>query len=369
MSSVGVFVAMLVVLVVPGILVTGLVRWRLRSVTTWAAVPVLSVGVIFVLAQFITLLRSSFGIPAFAGLLVVLGTALVARGQRDRIARLRVSRITVARESNAACPVSDGAGPCGGSTSGQERAALVLQERLSAGLLVIGILFGSLIWVHGLRGLGVVPPQIDSANHGFFVARIVHTGSIDPSKVVVTDPDGATKVARYYPLGMHAAAAITAELAHAPVGHVLIAFAVVFAAVVFPLGMFALARSLAPQRVLVAGLTAFLTPLLALFTYPAMQIGLLALLVGMAMVPVAVVVVTQSLSVRIAPKVSAWLCALVPPALVVVAVTTVHPSEIPTLMLLATMLLLGHLWRTARAVDVLDCPTTRPVQAPSVCDR
>lgn len=207
-----------------------------------------------------------------------------------------------------------------------------------------------MIWVHGMHGLALVPPQIDSANHGFFVARIAHTGSIDSSKVVVTDPDGASKVADFYPLGMHASAAIAAELTGAPVGRVLIDFVVLFSSVVFPLGMFALARLLAPQRVLLAGLTAFLTPFLALWAYPAMQLGLLALMVGMAMVPVSAVVVAQSLGVGSVLKGLDGFRVLVPSALVVVAVTAVHPSEVPTLMLLVTALLVGHFWRRWRAV-------------------
>ena len=93
--------------------------------------------------------------------------------------------------------------------------------------------------------------------------------------------------------------AIATELGGAPVGRVLLDFTLIFAAVVFPVGMFVLARFLAPQRVLVAGLTAFLTPMLALYTYPAMQLSSLALIVGMAMVPVSAVVVTKSIAIRI----------------------------------------------------------------------
>src|SRR5207253_2530278 len=127
-------------------------------------------------------------------------------------------------------------------------------------------------------------------------------------------------------------------------------FTLIFAAVVFPVGMFVLARFLAPQRVLVAGLTAFLTPMLALYTYPAMQLSSLALIVGMAMVPVSAVVVTKSIAIRSIPKVSAWLCSLLPSAVVLFAVITVHTSETTTLMLLVTALLVGHFWRSWRAV-------------------
>jgi hypothetical protein len=216
--------------------------------------------------------------------------------------------------------------------------------------LVISILLGLFIWVHGMHGLGVVPPTPDGSNHGFFVARIVHTQSTDLSKVLVTDPDGASKVADYYPLAMHASAAIAARLGRAPIGRVLLDFSVIFTAVVFPLGMFVLARFLAPERVLVAGLTAFLTPMLALYPYPAMQLSELALIVGMAMVPVSVVVVTRSIASRSVRKASVWLRVLLPPALMVFAVITVHTSEMTTLMLLVAILLVGYFWRSWRAV-------------------
>ncbi len=351
MESVDALLGTLIVLVVPGALLAALLRWRLRSVTTWACVPVLSVGVVFVVAEFMTSIGARFGLPAFGGAVGLLAIGLILLAWRDRMAQLRASRSWKPRARPSVQAAAGGVDEdMNRVRSPRERAAAATQTRLSAGLLALGIVFGLMIWVHGMHGLALVPPQIDSANHGFFVARIAHTGSIDSSKVVVTDPDGASKVADFYPLGMHASAAIAAELTGAPVGRVLIDFVVLFSSVVFPLGMFALARLLAPQRVLLAGLTAFLTPFLALWAYPAMQLGLLALMVGMAMVPVSAVVVAQSLGVGSVLKGLDGLRVLVPSALVVVAVTAVHPSEVPTLMLLVTALLVGHFWRRWRAV-------------------
>jgi hypothetical protein len=63
----------------------------MRSVPTWAGVPVLSVGLIFLLAELMTAIGSPFGVPAFVGLVVRLSTALVVRTQRDRTAITKAS--------------------------------------------------------------------------------------------------------------------------------------------------------------------------------------------------------------------------------------------------------------------------------------
>ena len=61
-----------------------------------------SVGVIFLPAEFMTAIGSRFGVPAFVGLVVLLGTALVLRTRRDHIARLRVLCVTFHRGNERA---------------------------------------------------------------------------------------------------------------------------------------------------------------------------------------------------------------------------------------------------------------------------
>jgi len=109
MSSVAALLATLVVLFVPGVLVAGLVRWPLASVTTLAGVPVFSVGVILLPAEFMTAIGSRFGVPAFVGRVVLLGTALVLRTRRAHIARLRVLCVTFTEETSAQPSISVGA--------------------------------------------------------------------------------------------------------------------------------------------------------------------------------------------------------------------------------------------------------------------
>ncbi|MGZ7081397.1 MAG: DUF6541 family protein, partial [Thermoanaerobaculia bacterium] len=296
----------------------------MRLIATWALVPALSLGIVFVLGEVMTLLGSRFGVPAFVGLLGVLGLLVVSNrrasdDEHDGISTDDTSSVSAAR--------------------------------LSAALLLIGIALGVFTWTHGMHGLGLVPPREDSANHGFFVARIIHSGSVAPSKVVVTDAQAASKVANYYPLGMHASAAIATELSGARVGRVLDAFAVAFTAVVFPLGMYALARFLAPQRILVAGLTALLAPMLTLYAYSGIQSGLLALLVNMAIVPISAVVVARTLTRTGPVQLSMRLLRdLVPAALALVALITVHTSEISTVSFLVLVLVFSHTGRSRQGI-------------------
>ncbi|HYL52736.1 MAG TPA: DUF6541 family protein [Acidimicrobiia bacterium] len=354
-SALGALVGTAVVLLVPGLLVARLAGLRLSSMGTWALVPALSLGIVFVLAEVTTTLGSHFGVPAFLGLLALLGLFFVVSARRDRLAgRREPQAVSEAIDESGEPEILSRAARGGGNEPGAGDAADTRSAsavRLSYALLVIGIGLGVFTWTHGMHGLGLVPPREDSANHGFFVARIIHTGSVAPSKVVVTDAQGTSKVANYYPLGMHASVAIAAKLSGAHVGRLLDVFAVAFTAVVFPVGMYVLARFLAPLRVLVAGFTALLSPVLTLYAYSAIQSGLLALMVSMAIVPISVVIVTQALirtgRVRLSKHVARQ---VIPAALTIVALVTVHTSEIVTVAFLVFVLVLSRTGPSRRGV-------------------
>ena len=85
--------------------------------------------------------------------------------------------------------------------------------------------------------------------------------------MLTSDAGGTHAVANYYPLALHASAAVSTRLVGSDVGRVLVAYIVLFSAVVLPVGMFVLARTLAPTRPLIAGFTALVVPLLMLFPY------------------------------------------------------------------------------------------------------
>jgi len=212
---------------------------------------------------------------------------------------------------------------------------------------VLGLFIGAATWLRGLEGAPQLPPGGDATRHGFMVARVEHGESVDVSKVVVFDPDGNHRSADYYPLAVHASAAIATDLVGADVGAVLTAFTVIFAAVVLPLGMFVLARFLAPSLPLIAGFTAFVTPSLMLFPYWAFSGGVVPAIVGMAMVPISVVLVTRAVMCR---EWTRWppgpvVVALVPAALALLAAISTHSSQLPLIVFLVLLLVLERAWR------------------------
>jgi uncharacterized protein DUF6541 len=321
-SAVRAALAAAMVLLAPGLCVAVFAGRPVRSLTTWAAVPALSLGAVFVLAEVTTAAGSNFGTRSFLMFLAVLAAAAVVTARR---------------------PGRDGARAKSATRLPLARASYVL--------LLLGIVAGVSIWAVGTRGVAVVPPRQDSANHGFFVARIVHTRSIAPDDVVVTDAQAKSKVADYYPLGMHASAALVHELGDVQIGRVLDAFVVFFGAVVFPVGIFLLARRLTPTRPLVAGLTALTSPFFCLYAYNAAQNGLLPLLVAMAIIPITVLLVaTVAVGDAARGHVAGRWPDLVLAGLALVAVTSVHTTEVVTVGLLGGVLVIAEVRRSRTAL-------------------
>ena len=319
----------LVVIVLPGLLVASILGLRRRELVTWAAIPAFSIATVFLLAEITMLVRVPFGVPAFAVLLVILGGILaVVRSRRSAPSRPRegAQRIKAARS-----PITTR-----------------LEERVARVLLAVSVAVGALTWLRGLRGVPLVPPGGDATRHGWFVARILFGHTIDLSSVLTYDVGGTHQTTiEYYPLALHASAALSTRLGGVDVGRVLVAYIVVFSAVVLPLGMFVLARTLAPTRPLVAGFTALVVPLLMLFPYRTVWGGDVPQIVAMAMVPVAVVLLRRALLAR-RPRVQlsrAFVAALVPASLAILCIVSVHASELPLVVFLAILLVLERAWR------------------------
>ena len=319
----------LVVIVVPGLLVASILGLRRRELLTWAAIPTFSLATVFLLGEITMVVRAPFGLPAFALLLFVLGGGLaVARSRRSPLSRAPEH---ARRDDPARVPI-----------------ATRLEERVAHVLLALGVAVGALTWLRGLRGVPLIPPGGDATRHGWFVARILFGQTIDLSKVLTYDVAGAHQTTtEYYPLALHASAALSTRLVGSDVGRVLVAYIVVFSAVVLPVGMFVLARTLAPTRPLVAGFTALVVPLLMLFPYRTVWGGDVPQVVAMAMVPAAVVLLRRALLAR-RPRVQlnrALIVALAPSALAILCITAVHASELPLIVFLAILLVLERAWR------------------------
>jgi Bacterial Ig domain len=326
------------VLFLPGTLIAALLRMRFRELTTWAAIPVFSLAAVFVLGEFTNLVHVPFGIPAFAVLVTALALGLLAR---RRLLPSETIGEQLGAQNEKGTPWRDRVGP----------------ERLTSYcLLAVGIAIGLLTWAQGLRGVALGPARNDGSHHAFFVARIVETQALDYSQVLLADPRGPTRALEFYPLGTHASAAIATPLVDADIGRMLIVFTVLFAAVVLPLGMFVLARMLAPHRPLVAGFAAMTVPLLSIFPYQPSTWGGVALIVGMAMVPVSVVLLSQAVmdretSVR---AVLRLVVTLIPAALALLAGISVHTTQVPLVVFLVGLLVLERAWRTRSTAIVLN---------------
>ena len=318
----------MVVCVVPGAVVASLLGLPWRSLRTWAVLPAFSFAVIFVIGEVAQLTGVPFGAPTVSVSVVVLAAIGFARSRRDH------------RAITASPPIDD----CGASDERLLGSRHRLERQIALILLLLGLGIGIFTWLHGMAGHDLVPPQSDAAYHGFFVARILHVHSLDISKVVVSDPSGAHAVASYYPLGMHASAAVAAQLTGAEIGRVLVVITVLFAAIVLPLGMFVLARMLAPSSPLVAGFTALAVPSLALFPYGPTQFGDLPVVVGMALVPITIVLVADAIlndddtiKRRVPMVISATLALL--------TVIAVHSSQLPVVIVLVGFLAVERAWQ------------------------
>jgi hypothetical protein len=332
-------IATLIVLTIPGAAVARLLGMKFRSLHTWAVMPALSLATIFVVAEITHVTRLPFNAL----------TACIA------VAALAVGAVVRARAEPGAV-VDDAPADSDDATNDAGLPKEKSANAIALGLLGLGIGVGLLTWVHGIDGHGLVPPSSDAAYHGFFVARILDTHSIDVAKIAVSDPAGIHHLVSYYPLALHASGAVAAQLTGADIGRVLVAFTVLFAAVVLPLGMFVLARMLAPDSPLVAGFTALAVPAVALFPYAPIQFGDVPIIVGMALVPVTVVFVSLAIAngdhaSRGAPG-GPWDGSLIAAGLTMLTVVAVHSSQLPLVIALVALLAFERSVR-ARSARVL----------------
>jgi hypothetical protein len=317
------------VLVVPGALVARLMRLRLTTLATWAAVPVLSIATVFLLGEVTDAVGAPFGVPAFLILVLLLSGAVVAS----------------ARLGGTGHVPSDPHEQPADSSAGDR-----LATRMAYVLLVLGVLVGLGTWFTGIHGEPSLPPGGDATRHGFMVGRIEHGESIDVADVVVFDADGKHRSADYYPLAVHASAAVTSRLVGADAGSVLMAFTVLFAAVVLPSGMFVLARMLAAGLPLVAGFTALVTPSLLLFPYTAFRGGVVPAIVGITMVPISLVLIVRAVWPGNARRTrTATLLTLVAASLALVAALSAHSSQLPFIAFLVLLLVLERAFRERNA--------------------
>ena len=240
----------------PGYLVVSALDPGRRTLERWAVAPLVSIAVAFVPASWIDRVRPGSG-------LVVAAVALVAASVGSLVALRRrgVMAVTVPR------PLP------------RPLAALLV-------VMVVASALGAAVVLRSAGGLDTVVPNDDGNGHGWFVARILLTGSIDPPTVTTIDPL-VPPSGGFYPLGLHLLAALAAAGSAVPAA--LVVLGVLASAVWAPLAVFVLARRLTSAVVaaVAAGLLALATPW---FPYAQMAWGGWTLIVAVALVPAAVLV-------------------------------------------------------------------------------
>ncbi len=193
--------------------------------------PGFSLAAVFVVAQVIDLVGAPFNVTSVSACGIVLAAATLAVVAQDRARAARGRGPAPHRRQRNLPTPDDTVDPRPGTRRPPSSSAAC-----AFGMLLSGIAGGLLIFAVGIGGNGRVPPEVDASNHGFFVARVIHSESVDVSKVVVSDPSAAHGSASFYPLGTHASAAIAVRLSGADVGRVLVAFDIVFACIVSAAG-------------------------------------------------------------------------------------------------------------------------------------
>jgi len=214
-----------------------------------------------------------------------------------------------------------------------------VSRALAVLLLLAGMTIGLTIWVVGIRTSAAVPPNRDSVHHGFYVARIADTETVDIHEVMVSDPITAEPYG-YYPLGFHASAALGHRITGTPIPDLLTGWTVLIAAVSFPLGMFVLARRLAPDRLLLPGFVALASTLFGMFPYKWILWGGLTQITSVALVPVAIAILLEATAdARVWASVLAGLTAF--------GVASINLSQGLLVAIVVAVLLMGR-WLTMR---------------------
>ena len=252
------------VAMLPGYLVVSALEPHRRTLERWAVAPLVSIAVAFVPAAWVDRLRPGSGLTVAAVTLAASSAAAWVVLRRRGTAMVAIPR-----------PLP------------RPYAALLV-------VVALGCALGAAVVLRSAGGLDSVVPNDDGDGHGWFVARILLTGSVDPPTVTTIDPL-APPSGGFYPLGLHVLGGLVAAGSAVPAA--LVVVGVLAAAVWAPLSVFVLARRLTTDAVaaVAAGLLALATPW---FPYAQMEWGGWTLIVAVALVPALVVVLLDVLSRR-----------------------------------------------------------------------
>ena len=160
----------------PGLLTLGALRPQVGWVRNAALAPPISLGLFWVVATVLGLLR----LPVSAGTVLPIAVAvpLVAFVVRRRRAPA----------ASRGLPV----------------------DRWDIAGVATGMAISVVLWVSASQWLRLGVPNDDGSHHGFYTTRILVTSSLDPAQVLVGDVITGTPTYDFYPLALHLMAAMIA---------------------------------------------------------------------------------------------------------------------------------------------------------------
>jgi hypothetical protein len=244
--------AALLLALVPGLLALMALRPGAGWVRNAAVAPVISLGLLWIAATVLGLVR----LPVAAGTVLPLavGVPLVAALVRRR------------RGLGAVVPTG------------------LRVDRWDVAGIATGLLLAALLWVSTTQWLRLGVPNDDGSHHGFYTTRILVTSSLDPAQVLVGDIITGTPTYDFYPLAIHLMAAMIASTG-IPIAVALNASWMTLASLGLGLGMYALARRTFPDARRAAIAVAVLAPIMPQLPVGQMYWGGAPLIVGMALMP------------------------------------------------------------------------------------
>ena len=226
---------------------------------------------------------------------------------------------------------------------------LVFTLRLGAPLLKVNIntiivicattILTIYLWTTAYAGYLFVAPNADGKHHNFYIARIMDTASAIPRDVLVGSPLTPLGVADdFYPLAWHALVAVPAALFHVTAAPAAMVSALVFWAVVLPIGILRLALLFRVDAYFVGPIAALLSQVIPLVPGIPMSWGAFPSVIGIALLPSALYLV-----VSVARECSVWSTMFAILAILVLMV--VHPPEGFSALLIAPMVLMAVLYK------------------------
>jgi hypothetical protein len=245
---------------VPGLLATYL--GGLRGITAWATAPLVTVGIVAMVAVLGGFFNFRFGVwPVAAGTAVMAG---VSAGLSLLLRRRHVER-----------PPRD---------PGRYSLAVITGA-------AVAVVIGSVTFITGVQRPDAISQTWDAVFHYSAVRYIEQTGNASPLTIGTLGQPGVKGA--FYPDAWHAMAALLAELTHAPVTVAASVTCLVIAVVVWPLSCLLLARSLfgaaGPRAAAAVVITGMLSSLFGPFPWMMTGWGVLwPNSLGMAMVPAGV---------------------------------------------------------------------------------